>query len=642
MKLNNKGYMLVEVIVASAIALVMAYFLVDITITLTNKNNDYYVESTLITDKNLITKEIMDDVNNPDYSLIGISVNNDEDNKVTTAELDYKNINDNSTLKRGLIINKNTNEIKYGEYTKKLDDTLTIRDFKIEKDENQKQLYISIPAYTNYSDVDYGINLIIPYTIDIEITIPESNLCNLTSGTPNSPDLVQGLIPVVYDESKKSWVKADSTNSNSSWYNYCDKKWANAVLVTDTNRDSYKNANTGATILDSDILAFYVWIPRYKYKVWNINKTIGVDSYDAYHTGIDIIFENEKETTGTIRCNGYDYSDPLNYSDPIKKINENCTGSNDDYYTHPAFTFGNDELRGIWIGKFELSSSSPEDQYGGGLGTSLSVRILPNVPNWRQNNLSNFFTVIYNMQTSNNIYGLSTSRIDTDSHMITNMEWGAVAYLTNSRYGRCTNENCAQVTPNNCALSITGIAADSESASKDSYSVCTSNDNKYNGIKGVLASTTGNITGVYDMSGGALEYVMANTVCEEDVFGMYVFCTSDSGFSSDWYTSTASYSNSKYLTKYAPFDRNVVIQANLNRARLGDATSEVVISLEYGGAHAGIWYSTVGGEMLSFYEFSWLERGGCYYCTSSIFNSDVSTGGVGGGDTTRAILVSLK
>ena len=640
MKLNNKGYMLVEVIVASAIALVMAYFLVDITITLINKNNDYYIESTLITDKNLITKEIMDDVNNPDYSLIGISVNIEGD--VTTAELDYKNTNDNSTLKRELIINKNTNEIKYGEYTKKLDDILTIRDFKIEKDENQKQLYISIPAYTNYSDVDYGINLIIPYTNDIEVTIPETNLCNLTSGTPNSPDLVDGLIPVVYDESKNSWVKADSTNGNSSWYNYCDKKWANAVLVTDTNRDSYKNANTGATILDSDILAFYVWIPRYKYKVWNINKQVGVSSYDAYHTGVDIIFENEKETTGTIRCNSYDYSDPLGYYEPNKKINESCTGSNGDYYTHPAFTFGNDELRGIWIGKFELSSSNPEEKYGGGLGASLSVRILPNVTNWKQNNLSNFFTVIYNMQKTDNIYGLSTSRIDTDSHMITNMEWGAVAYLTNSLYGRCTNESCTEVTPNNCALSITGIAADSETASEDSNFVCTSNDNKYNGIKGVLASTTGNITGVYDMSGGALEYVMANTVCEEDVFGKYVFCTSDSGFSSNWYTSTASYSNSKYLTKYAPFDRNVVIQANLNRARLGDATSEVVISLEYSGAHAGIWYSTVGGEMLSFYEFSWLERGGCYYCTSSIFNSDVSTGGDGGGDTTRAILVSLK
>ena len=641
MKLNNKGYMLVEVIVASAIALIMAYFLVDITITLTNKNNDYYVESTLITDKNLITKEIMDDVNNSDYSLIGISVNNDEDN-ITTATLNYKSINDNSTLERELIINKNTNEIKYGEYTKKLDDILTIRDFKIEKDENQKQLYISIPAYTNYSDVDYGINLIIPYTNDIEVIIPEANLCDLTSGTPNSPDLVEGLIPVVYDENKSSWVKADSTNVNSSWYNYCDKKWANAVLVTDTNRDSYKNANIGATILDSDILAFYVWIPRYKYKVWNINKQVGVCSYDAYHTGIDIIFENEKETTGTIRCNGYDYSDPLNYSDPIKKINESCTGSNDDYYTHPAFTFGNDELRGIWMGKFELSSSSSEDQYGGGLGTSLSVRILPNVPSWRENNLSNFFTVIYNMQKSDNVYGLSTSRIDTDSHMITNMEWGAVAYLTNSRYGRCTNENCAQVTPNNCSLFLTGIAADSESVTDESSSVCTSADNKYNETKGVLASTTGNITGVYDMAGGAPEFIMANTVCDEDVLGRYVFCTSNSGFSSNWYTSTASYSNSKYLTKYAPFDRNVVIQASLNRARLGDATSEVVTSLVYNGVETAVWYSSKGGEMLSFYEFSWLSRGAySNYFPNSIFSSFVDTG-LACSNSSRAVLVSLK
>ena len=43
MKLNNKGYMLVEIIVASVIALVMAYFLIDITIRLVNKNNDYYL-----------------------------------------------------------------------------------------------------------------------------------------------------------------------------------------------------------------------------------------------------------------------------------------------------------------------------------------------------------------------------------------------------------------------------------------------------------------------------------------------------------------------------------------------------------------------------------------------------------------------
>ena len=33
------------------------------------------------------------------------------------------------------------------------------------------------------------------------------------------------------------------------------------------------------------------------------------------------------------------------------------------------------------------------------------------------------------MQTSNNIYGLPTSRTNVDSHMLTNMEWGAFEYV---------------------------------------------------------------------------------------------------------------------------------------------------------------------------------------------------------------------
>ena len=53
----------------------------------------------------------------------------------------------------------------------------------------------------------------------------------------NSPDLVQGLIPVKYDESSSTWVKADSENADGTWYNYDNKLWANAVLVSDTGFD---------------------------------------------------------------------------------------------------------------------------------------------------------------------------------------------------------------------------------------------------------------------------------------------------------------------------------------------------------------------------------------------------------------------
>ena len=370
---------------------------------------------------------------------------------------------------------------------------------------------------------------------------------------PNSPDLVQGLIPVVYNESTSNWVKADSTNANNSWYDYDNKLWANAVLVTEKNRSTYQNATPGTTIAESDILAFYVWIPRYKYKVWNKDKVIGTASYDAYNTGIDIVFESEKASTGTINCT-YSYAEP---SSDAGSPNETCTGSNGDYYTHPAFTFGSDNIRGFWMGKFELTGSSSQ------------LTILPNVSSLRSQTVSSFSTMIQNMQASSNIYGLNTSRTNTDSHMITNMEWGAVAYLTNSKYGRCTSGSCTEVTINNCSSYITGIGADSVSDSKSS-TTCTTTANKYNGTKGVLASTTGNITGVYDMSGGAFEYAMGNV---SNASGSYTFYSSISGFASNWYTA----STAKYLTTYAYGGSNTN-QTAYNRSRLGDATGEVVLS----------------------------------------------------------------
>ena len=77
------------------------------------------------------------------------------------------------------------------------------------------------------------------------------------------------------------------------------------------------------------------------------------------------------------------------------------------------------------------------------------------------------------------------------------MNGGAVAYLTHSQYGRNGNE----VTINNNNSYITGIAGDRVTASSSS-----STTNTYNTSKGMLASTTGNIYGVYDLSGGAFEY----------------------------------------------------------------------------------------------------------------------------------------
>ena len=532
---------------------------------------------------------------------------------------------------------------------------------------------------------------------------------------PNAPDIVDGLIPVVYDESSSTWVKAGQIatcenlgdvngdgavsakdaallqayvnnrysindddkkvcadvngdgkidaedasliyekvngrvetfpageplskrtaviNENNNWYDYNNKKWANAVLVSETNRNTYLTSETGIEIPMDDILAFYVWIPRYKYKVWNITKQAGAESTYAYNAkteGIDIVFESGKESTGTISCT-YNYNvDSTNSGINLSTTTaETCTGNNGNYYTHPAFTFGNDELRGFWISKYEISSSSPTSTNGGGNVTNLTVRSLPNVNSWRNITVSNINTVIQNMQTSSNIYGLSTSRTNTDSHMLTNFEWGAVVYLTNSKYGRCTDGSCTEVTINNCSTYVTGIGANTVSAGSSS-TTCTTAANQYNGTYGKLASTTGNITGVYDMSGGSWEYVMGNI---SKVTKGYTFYPSSSSFASNWYTTDTA----KYVTTYA-YDTVNDNQKAYNRGRLGDATSETLLSAS---TSVG-WYSDDAGFPYSSY--AWFSRGGHYNKGSyaGVFHFSRNAGNNFTGGSSRAALVSLS
>ena len=399
-------------------------------------------------------------------------------------------------------------------------------------------------------------------------------------------------------------------------------------------RSTYTNASEGTEIREDDILAYYVWIPRYKYKVWNISKQAGAESTYAYNAkteGIDIVFESGKESTGTISCT-YNYNvDSANGGVDLSTTTaETCTGNNGDYYTHPAFTFGNDNVNGFWISKYEISSSDPLATYGGGNVTNLTVRSLPNVNSWRNITVSNINTVIQNMQTSSNIYGLNTSRTNTDSHMLTNYEWGAVAYLTNSKYGRCTDGSCTEVTINNCSSYITGIGANTVSAGSSS-TICTTAANKYDGTYGKLASTTGNITGVYDMSGGSYEYVMGNI---SKVTTGYTFYPSGSSFSSSWYTTDTA----KYLTIYVYDSSNNTTQIAYNRGRLGDATAEVVFST--GGS--GGWYSDYA--YFPYSSIAWFGRGGDNGNGSGagVFRFLGSAGGNGSAFSSRAALVSLS
>ena len=315
---------------------------------------------------------------------------------------------------------------------------------------------------------------------------------------PNAPELDDNMIAITYKNN--NWVKADTDNANNDWYNYDEQKWANAVTVTADTRSNYLNSPVGTTISMDDIETMWVWIPRYSYSIGSEDGTnyfgkqgnyLDTTPTRALPGEIDVKFvptyRNDKGTAKYIVSEG---------------IKDNS------WYTPDAFTFGDEELAGIWVGKFETSSSNPSASNGGDNTTKLDPMIKPNVTSWRSINVSNAFNVSLKMNDDENRYGFSSN---VDTHMMKNDEWAAVAYLSQSRYGKLGNNQFSgankEVYQNKSDQYITGCSYGSPSNANTDYG-CQYTYDKSTG--GTGASTTGTVYGIYDMSGGAWEYVMGN------------------------------------------------------------------------------------------------------------------------------------
>ena len=336
---------------------------------------------------------------------------------------------------------------------------------------------------------------------------------------PNEPVLDDNMIAVTYNGT--DWVK---TNIDNNWYNYDNGKWANAVTVSSSSRSTYSSAEVGTVISMDDIETMWVWIPRYSYSIGSEDGTnyygkqgdyLDSTPTQALPGEIDIKFvSTSTKDRGT-----------------AKYVVDDGIQSN-SWYTPDAFTFGDTELSGIWVGKFETSSSNPSASYGGGNTTELDPMIKPNVPSWRYINVSNAFTVSQKMNDDGNRYGFS---INIDTHMMKNSEWAAVSYLSQSKYGKLGNENFTgtnkEVYQNKSDQYITGCSYGRPSNGNGDYG-CQYIYNQSTG--GTGASTTGTIYGVYDMSGDSWEYVMGN----------YNDISSTSGFSEPLTL------ESKYYDKY--------------------------------------------------------------------------------------------
>ena len=217
-------------------------------------------------------------------------------------------------------------------------------------------------------------------------------------------------------------------------------KWNGSSWVNTTGSDKDWYDYTGkkwANAKTSDG-SMWVWIPRYAYSI-----TSGYHSSSAGNIEVEFMKGLTNETsTGRTSF-------------------QNASGQG-NWNIHPAFNYGQ-TVSGLWVAKFEASNSSGK------------IKVVPGVSSWRSITVNDIYTNCLNYNKTLN------------SHMMKNDEWGAVAYLSKSKYGKQNAE--------------VDINSDS------SYYTGGGSGNAY--VTNVGQSTTGTVHGVYDMSGGAWEYVAA-------------------------------------------------------------------------------------------------------------------------------------
>ena len=396
------------------------------------------------------------------------------------------------------------------------------------------------------------------------------------SDTPNAPILKEGMKAVYWDDNGNEVTQGDSNFDINLWYNYVEQNtgtenggtshWANAKITQD-GVDSY-----------------FVWIPRYAYRILYFDTATNENNYRKQTNS------NNQTPQGLIG-----YMDARGFVDKDGKRPSNekevlGISVNEQYFRpHPAFE-GNveeggwtDNIKGIWVGKYETSQ------------TNNKISIVPNAEIYRG-------LTIGQMYTNANNYNKNLN-----SHLLKNSECGATAYLAESKYGR----NGTEISINNSRSYITGNSGGTPNATPNEGITY-----PYNSKEGFLASTTGNIYGIYDMCGGAWEYV-SNYYNNSSDLNLYE--TYGSSFASKGGNST------KFSTVYSSVDIS-------QGFHVGDATYEVA---GWNGDYE-IFISDV---------FPFLSRGGFYddaYITSGIagiFAFGTSKGTELNSDTFRMALI---
>ena len=211
--------------------------------------------------------------------------------------------------------------------------------------------------------------------------------------------------------------------------------------------------------------SYFVWIPRYAYRIIYFDTETHKNEYRA-----GTLTEEEALSKGYI----------VGYSDARGLVDEEGKTPNDmqepvtsiavgekKLRTHPAFETDlsqggwSNKLEGIWVAKYEVSQSGE------------TIKSVAGVSSYTNKTIGDMYDL-----------GYAYDR-EKESHLMKNSEWGAVAYLTESKYGR------------------NGTAVSRNSSS----SYYTAGGSGATPLTNKLQSTTGNEYGIFDTVGGAYEYV---------------------------------------------------------------------------------------------------------------------------------------
>ena len=443
--------------------------------------------------------------------------------------------------------NKPTFELKCDNLT---DGTskLTVTDIKYEGNINKWYVKYKLKGQNEWqTSEDYSNIVKTPgmYIVKVGNGEIESEEKEIESVKANGPNLASGMEEITFKMPTQT-VKGEVIEKGSIsfdemlWYDYGNKKWANVKLEDGS---------------------MFVWIPRFAYKINSTDNTIDVKFLEGTS---DTYYDDEGNPQKALRVTSKD----------------EVADTTSNYYVHPAFTnessidYANggwdSELTGIWVAKFEagyasgnnsatpvqsnitytqndawvrkVESGTSGDSSGearnwldgiyGSKETKISYPTFQGITySMNYININDAYNISIALTENGNPYGLNSL---TDSHLMKNNEWGAVAYLGWSKYGADKTEmyvnnislnsggskrtETAGKTGVESVYAVTGLTTaktnegEKEITAEDIGNINNrTGDNETNTVyawdqeTGQKASTTLNIYGVFDMSGGTWE-----------------------------------------------------------------------------------------------------------------------------------------